>query len=99
MANRPVALKVVRGLCRESHVLAQLQHTNIVPVYSRHSAPPFQAICMPYFGGATLADILQLLRAGSAIPKSGAALIDRLQAQVTEYRYPPEDCQGTVPGW
>jgi serine/threonine protein kinase/Tfp pilus assembly protein PilF len=83
LANRPVALKVVRGLGRESQVLAQLQHTNIMPVYSRHSAPPFQAICMPYFGGATLADIVELLRARPKLPPSGAALVDPLRAHLS----------------
>src|SRR5262249_30298268 len=34
LANRPVALKVSTDLQGESHTLAQLQHTNIVPIYS-----------------------------------------------------------------
>ena len=54
LANRLVALKIVCDIRGEPQNLARLQHTNIVPIYSVHAAPPFQAICMPYFGGATL---------------------------------------------
>ena len=35
--------------------LAQLVHTHIVPVYSFHHQPPFQAACMPYLGVTTSA--------------------------------------------
>ena len=35
---------------REAERLARLQHTNVVPVYSVHDAPPVQVICMPYLG-------------------------------------------------
>jgi hypothetical protein len=34
LANRPVALKISAKLHEESQRLAQLQHTNIVPIYS-----------------------------------------------------------------
>src|SRR5262249_54101680 len=39
LANRLVALKVSANLRGESQTLAQLQHTNIVPVYSVHQTP------------------------------------------------------------
>src|SRR3954453_11298600 len=54
LASRPVALKVTPQLLDESQSLAQLQHTNIVPIYSIHRAEPYQAVCMPYFGDFTL---------------------------------------------
>ena len=50
LAGRPVALKVSADLTGESRTLAQLQHTNIVPVYSVHRDGLLQAVCMPYFG-------------------------------------------------
>jgi hypothetical protein len=54
LANRSVVLKVSPGIDDEPRTLAQLQHTNIVPIYSVHRAGPLQAVCMPYFGATTL---------------------------------------------
>jgi serine/threonine protein kinase/tetratricopeptide (TPR) repeat protein len=62
LARRPVALKLSADLVDESDRLAQLQHSNIVPIYSVHRAGPVQALCMPYFGSVTLADVLATLR-------------------------------------
>ena len=63
LADRPVALKVSAELPGEPQALAQLQHTHIVPIYSVHRVGPLQAVCMPYFGATTLADVLRDLRA------------------------------------
>src|SRR5262249_21927909 len=38
LAGRPVALKVAADFTGEPQTLAQLQHTNIVPIYSFHRA-------------------------------------------------------------
>jgi serine/threonine protein kinase/Flp pilus assembly protein TadD len=65
LADRPVALKVSGDVLGESHTLAQLQHTNIVPIFSVHHAEPFHAVCMPFLGSTTLADVLEQRRAGS----------------------------------
>jgi tetratricopeptide (TPR) repeat protein len=65
LARRPVALKVSADLVDESHRLAQLQHSNIVPIYSLHRAGSLQALCMPYLGSVTLADVLGALRSRS----------------------------------
>ena len=40
LADRPVALKVSPDFFGESQTLAQLQHTNIVPIYSIHRLEP-----------------------------------------------------------
>ncbi|HEV3342167.1 MAG TPA: protein kinase [Pirellulales bacterium] len=79
LANRPVALKVSKILFAESQTLAQLQHTNIVPIYSVHVQRPFQAVCMPYLGGTTLADVLRQLRGKAAPPDSGLDLLSTLR--------------------
>ena len=77
LADRPVALKVGDRLFGESQTLAQLQHTNIVPIYSLHRAGPFQAVCMPYFGRTTLADVLQRApRAPRRCRRPGDALLE-----------------------
>src|SRR5262249_50857514 len=84
LANRLVVLKIVPNLLRESQTLAQLQHTHIVPIYSVHQAGPFQAFCMPYFGAATLADVVKDLRSHQALPDSGRYLLDQIAARATE---------------
>src|SRR5262249_45312865 len=54
LADRPVVLKISPRLDAEPRVLAQLQHTNIVPIYSIHRAERLQAVCMPYYGSTTI---------------------------------------------
>ena len=78
LADRFVALKVSADLSRQSHALARLQHTNIVPIYSVHRAAPFHAVCMPYFGATTLAHLLARYRASHSLPTSGRQLVDTL---------------------
>jgi hypothetical protein len=45
LADRLVVLKVSPSYDDESGTLAQLQHTNVVPLYSVHRAEPLQAFC------------------------------------------------------
>jgi serine/threonine protein kinase/tetratricopeptide (TPR) repeat protein len=78
LADRPVALKVSTEVHAESQRLARLQHTNIVPVYSFHRRGPLQAVCMPYFGSATLADVLADLVQREGMPGSGKGLTSTL---------------------
>jgi serine/threonine protein kinase/Tfp pilus assembly protein PilF len=80
LADRPVSLKVSRDALGESHTLAQLQHTNIVPIFSVHRAGPFHAVCMPFLGSTTLADLLRHLQGQKSLPGSGRALVDTLNA-------------------
>jgi serine/threonine protein kinase/tetratricopeptide (TPR) repeat protein len=78
LAGRYVALKIATDLFTESQTLAQLQHTNIVPIYSAHRADPFQALCMPYLGSTTLADVLRSFDRLPSLPVSGKALVSTL---------------------
>ena len=82
LADRPVVLKVSPRLDDESGVLAQLQHTNIVPVYSIHRAERFQAICMPYYGSTTLKDIYESLESQATLPEFGFGLISTLYVRM-----------------
>jgi serine/threonine protein kinase/tetratricopeptide (TPR) repeat protein len=80
LAARPVVLKVIACAQEEHLTLARLQHMNIVPLYSEQVIPASnqRVLCMPYLGGATLAQLLELLR-GSAPPhRSGKQLIEAL---------------------
>ncbi len=80
LADRPVALKVSAALGDEPRNLARLQHTHIVPIHSVHDDPDtgWRLICMPYVGGANLAEILR--GAGAYLPSlaTGGSLIDAL---------------------
>jgi eukaryotic-like serine/threonine-protein kinase len=78
LASRYVALKVSTDIVGESQALAQLQHTNIVPIYSVHRASPFQAVCMPYFGATTVGDLLKNWRERNSLPESGKELVSTL---------------------
>jgi serine/threonine protein kinase/Flp pilus assembly protein TadD len=78
LADRLVALKVAPTSLGESQTLAQLQHTHIVPIYSVHTAGALQAVCMPYFGRTTLADVLHDLAARPSLPQSGLELLSTL---------------------
>ncbi len=79
LADREVVLKVSADLMGEPRTLAQLQHTNIVPIYSVHHARPFHAVCMPYLGAVTLDDLIQHLGSPGHLPASGAAIVESLQ--------------------
>src|SRR5438105_3937654 len=48
LAHRFVTVKIAKDIFGESQMLAQLQHTHIVPIYSIHRTDAFQVVCMPY---------------------------------------------------
>jgi hypothetical protein len=78
LASRAVVLKVSPRIDDEARTLAQLQHTNIVPIYSAHRAGPLQAVCMPYFGATTLASVLRELGGRKTLPESGKELVSTI---------------------
>jgi serine/threonine protein kinase len=79
LADRPVVLKIGPDLGGEPEKLAQLQHTHIVPIYSVHQSGTLQAVCMPFLGALTLADIEQDLRSRASVPLSGRELLSSLR--------------------
>jgi serine/threonine protein kinase len=84
LADRPVVLKLGPRTGREHLSLARLQHTHIVPLHSCHDFPSrrLRALCLPYFGGATLACLLETLRGRRPAEWSGQDLLEALrQAQ------------------
>jgi serine/threonine protein kinase/Flp pilus assembly protein TadD len=89
LAGRPVVLKVSAIEGTEPQTLAQLQHTNIVPIYSVHEDPRagLRAVCMPYFGGASLSAVLKELFAAGPVPRHGRELVRALEA----VQAPPPD--------
>jgi serine/threonine protein kinase/lipoprotein NlpI len=85
LADRLVVLKLGPRTGREHLSLARLQHTSIVPLYSAHDFPAhgLRALCLPYFGGATLERLLQALGSPptgrSAGLPTGQDLLDALR--------------------
>jgi serine/threonine protein kinase/Flp pilus assembly protein TadD len=82
LAGRPVVLKVSAIEGSEPQTLAQLQHTHIVPIYSVHedARAGLRAVCMPYFGGASLSRVLQRLWDEETAPWHGNQLVAALHA-------------------
>ena len=68
LGRRLVAIKVSRPDNDEPWILARLQHAHIVPVHSvcHDASSGLRVLCMPYFGGADLAQVLKA--AGGPVP-------------------------------
>ena len=81
LAGRPVALKISADVAGESHALARLQHTNVMPIYSVHRAGALQAVCMPYFGATTLADVAGAVGRRPSLPDSGADVVSAIEGR------------------
>jgi serine/threonine protein kinase/lipoprotein NlpI len=86
LADRLVVLKLGPRAGGEHLCLARLQHTHIVPLCSVHdfAARGLRGLCLPYFGGATLDQLLEELTLRPACPRTGRDLLEalcRLQAR------------------
>jgi serine/threonine protein kinase/tetratricopeptide (TPR) repeat protein len=81
LADRPVVLKVSAIDGDEPQTLAQLQHTHIVPIYSVHedTSAGLRAVCMPYFGGASLSRVLEVIWSKTTRPVRGDEIARTLQ--------------------
>jgi serine/threonine protein kinase/tetratricopeptide (TPR) repeat protein len=95
LAGRPVVLKVSALEGTEPSTLAQMQHTNIVPIYSVHDdvAAGMRVVCMPYFGGASLSAVLHAVWAETPRPTRGEQIVRALaviQAPKWEPKYAAE---------
>jgi serine/threonine protein kinase len=91
LADRPVVLKLGPGGGREHLSLSRLQHTHIVPLYSAHDFPErgLHGMCQPYFGGASLGDLLVRLDGLAPAARTGLDLLRALeQAQAASAEAP-----------
>ncbi len=84
LARRQVVLKITTTRSLEPQHLARLQHTNIVPIYSVHEWNGWLAVCMPYFGSRTLADLMGAIAATDDLPQSGAELLSTVAGVATK---------------
>jgi eukaryotic-like serine/threonine-protein kinase len=80
LGNRPVALKVTQPEGDEPRLLARLQHTHIVPIHSVADDPEtgLRLMCMPYFGGANLAEVLEATCHHVPSKATGLSLLEAL---------------------
>ncbi len=80
LGGRKVALKIAEALGDEPQALARLQHAHIVPIHSIHDDPAtgFRLLCMPFVGGANLAQILAEAGARSPTLDQGRSLVEAL---------------------
>ena len=80
LADRPVVIKFTPLLGHEHLSLARLQHTHIMPLFSvlEDAERNLRALCMPYFGGATLARLLTALAAQPWDQRTGQDLLRAL---------------------
>jgi tetratricopeptide (TPR) repeat protein len=91
LADRPVVVKVIPGDQDEHLALAQLRHTHIVPLFSEHSLPErgLRVLCMPYLGGASLAQILADLERHPPSERSGRLLVEIIDRNTRRSPTPP----------
>ncbi len=80
LGDRPVVVKVSAINGDEPQTLAQLQHTHIVPVYSVHEDAKngWRFLCMPYFGGASLSQVLETMLLRERHPQGGHSIVQSL---------------------
>jgi serine/threonine protein kinase len=82
LSDRLLAVKFTHRRGQEHLSLARLQHTHIVPLYSVQDFPEqdLRALCMPFVGGASWADILHSLDNRPVVDRSGQDIVDCLAA-------------------
>jgi serine/threonine protein kinase/Tfp pilus assembly protein PilF len=92
LGGRRVALKVSREGGPEAETLGRLSHPNIVPVYSVRHDPNsgLTAVCMPYLGRSTLADVIDRVFSSGTLPTRARVILDSVQ-QTTPAEELPAD--------
>lgn len=80
--NRRVSVKVTPQESREPALQGPLSHANIMPLFSvrKSSDARFQILIMPYWGRATLCDVIRDARAAGPEP-TGASVVARASAE------------------
>ncbi|APW60727.1 protein kinase domain-containing protein [Paludisphaera borealis] len=80
LGRRLVALKISKAEGDEPQILARLQHAHIVPVHSVHddSATGLRLLCMPFLGGANLAQVLEESCGYANARATGKGLVEAL---------------------
>jgi len=89
LEDRLVVIKVSTRATREPWLLARVRHAHIVEIFSHATVDDgaFQLICMPFWGGATLAAVLATRRERRNRPALGRDLLADLDS-VAAPEYP-----------
>ncbi len=92
LEDRLVVIKVSTRATREPWLLARVRHAHIVEIFSHAMVDDgaFQLICMPFWGGATLAAVLATGRERPYRPALGRDLLSDLDS-VAAPEYPPDN--------
>jgi len=89
LGGRLVAIKVSHQGGDEAETLGKLTHPNVVPVFSvKHDEhTDLTAVCMPYHGSATLADLMEIGFESGSPPTAARVILDaaREREQVADY--------------
>jgi serine/threonine protein kinase/Flp pilus assembly protein TadD len=82
LADRPVVVKLTAVRGQEHLHLARLQHTHIVPLYGAYDDPGhnLRVLCMPYFGGMPLDQLLDKVGGLPLEERTGERLLEVLRA-------------------
>jgi serine/threonine protein kinase/tetratricopeptide (TPR) repeat protein len=96
LADRLVVLKVSAEDQEEHLSLARLQHTHIIPLYSEQTIPDrgLRVLCMPYFGGTSLARILEALAEIPPDQRRGRHLLEAVEQAQQGRPGPPVSTEG-----
>jgi eukaryotic-like serine/threonine-protein kinase len=89
LEDRPVVVKISTRPTREPWLLARARHANIVEIVTHATVNDgdYQLICMPFWGGATLAAVLAVGRRREQRPVRGRDLLADLDS-VAAPEYP-----------
>lgn len=81
LGHRLVAIKVAYEGAAEAETLGKLSHANVVPVHSvqMDDASCLTAVCMPYLGSSTLADVLDEIHGGDEPALRGSQVLEALE--------------------
>ena len=81
LGYRWVAVKVSVLGATEAAILGRLDHPNIVPVHSAglDEGSGLVAVCMPYLGRATLADVCERVAGRPTLPRRARFLLDAVR--------------------
>lgn len=93
MGGRRVAVKVSFQGAAEAQTLGRLNHPHIVPVNSikADEQTGLTAVCMPFLGSATLADVLDRVTATPNQPASARVFLDAIAAASAVCEVAPTD--------
>ena len=78
LGGRQVAVKVSARGAREAEIMGKLDHPNIVLVHLVREDPDtgLTAVCMRYWGAATLCDVLDLAYASDGPPRRACVILE-----------------------